>query len=213
MPVETTVPEFGFTTDLPLHTVAYLREGLLALLPPFRPGARLLDIGSGNGYWAGQFVKAGYDVVGIDPSAEGIAIARRSHPKARFEQTTVSDDLLQRIGGEPFDVITSIEVVEHLYDPRSWARGAFSALRPGGRLICTTPYHGYFKNMALSVFNKWDRHLGPLWDGGHIKFWSRDTLGQLLGEAGFTNVQFRGAGRFPLVWMSMIMSGDRPSNT
>ncbi len=67
--------------------------------------------------------------------------------------------------------------------------------------------------MALPLFNKWDRHLNPLWDGGHIKFWSRISLGQLLSEGGFTNIQFRGAGRLPYVWMSMIMSGDRPTRT
>jgi hypothetical protein len=37
-------------------------------------------------------------------------------------------------------------------------------------LIITTPYHGYLKNIALSVSVKFDHHVNPLWDGGHIKF-------------------------------------------
>ena len=89
-------------------------------------------------------------------------------------------------------------------------RGCLLATRPGGRFICTTPYHGYLKNLAISLTNKWDDHITPFWDGGHIKFWSRKTLGRLLTEAGFTNLQFRGAGRLPYLWMSMVMSGDRP---
>jgi hypothetical protein len=66
------------------------------------------------------------------------------------------------------------------------------------------------KNLALSLTNKWDTHADPLWDGGHIKLWSRATLKSLLEETGFKNVQFKGAGRLPYLWMTMIMSGDRP---
>jgi hypothetical protein len=66
------------------------------------------------------------------------------------------------------------------------------------------------KNLALSLANKWDTHANPLWDGVHIKLWSRSTLGSLLTETGFENLQFRGAGRLPGLWMTMVMSGDKP---
>ncbi|MFX7844634.1 methyltransferase domain-containing protein, partial [Acinetobacter baumannii] len=94
------------------------------------------------------------------------------------------------------------EVVEHLYDPRELARYAFAALRPGGVLLMSTPYHGYVKNLMLSVFNRWDRHLDPHWHGGHIKFWSRATLARLLREAGFSVEAFAGVGRVPYLWKS-----------
>jgi 2-polyprenyl-3-methyl-5-hydroxy-6-metoxy-1,4-benzoquinol methylase len=183
---------------------------VLDLLPKAQR-ARVLDIGCGNGYWIGQLLQLGLTGVGIDPSAEGMSIARKTYPAARFEQTTVSEDLLQRLNEAPFDVVVSMEVVEHVYDPRAWAHGAFRALRPGGRLICSTPYHGYLKNLVISLTDKWDEHLRPLWDGGHIKFWSRPTLTSLLEEAGFVNIQFRGTGRLPYLWKSMVLSGDRPS--
>jgi 2-polyprenyl-3-methyl-5-hydroxy-6-metoxy-1,4-benzoquinol methylase len=111
----------------------------------------------------------------------------------------------------PFDLVVSTEVIEHLYAPREYARGYFHALKPGGRFICTTPYHGYLKNLALALVNHWDAHANPLWDGGHIKLWSRKTLTALLTEKGFSNIQFRGAGRAPYLWMTMVMSGDRPA--
>jgi len=76
-------------------------------------------------------------------------------------------------------------------------------------LIISTPYHGYLKNLALAFTGKWDTHANPLWDGGHIKLWSRRTLGCLLTGAGFENLQFRGVGRLPGLWMTMVMSGDR----
>lgn len=120
------------------------------------------------------------------------------------------DQLLEKLGCAPFDLVISTEVVEHLYDPRAFARGCFKALRLGGRFILSTPYHGYLKNLALSLAGKWDFHANPLWDGGHIKLWSRRTLSRLLSEAGFSNLQFRGTGRLPWLWMSMVRAGDKP---
>jgi 2-polyprenyl-6-hydroxyphenyl methylase/3-demethylubiquinone-9 3-methyltransferase len=119
-------------------------------------------------------------------------------------------NVLSRLNETPFDFVVSTEVVEHLYDPRSWARGCFDALKPGGALICSTPYHGYLKNLALSIMGHWETHANPLWDGGHIKLWSRATLSALLIEAGFTNIEFKGVGRVPWLWMTMVIKATRP---
>ena len=150
--------------------------------------------------------------MGIDLSRPAIEIARKTYPRGRFEKLPADDKLLDNLGEAPFDIVVSTEVVEHLYSPRKYARGCFRALRPGGRFICTTPYHGYLKNLVLSLADKWDSHANPLWDGGHIKLWSRKTLMGLLTEAGFTNLRFHGAGRLPYLWMTMVISGDKPGN-
>lgn len=68
----------------------------------------------------------------------------------------------------------------------------------------STPYHGYLKNLALSLTDRWDTHLSPFPDDGRIKFWSRKTLSQLLCEEGFEFRRFVGAG-FPFFWKSMIL--------
>lgn len=183
---------------------------VLALAGEIKPGMRVLDVGCGNGYSCGEFLKKGCEVTGIDLSEQGIAVARRTYPQGRFEVLPADDRLLGNLQVAPFDLIISTEVVEHLYAPRPYVRGCFQALRPGGRFICTTPYHGYLKNLLLAVTGRWDAHANPLWDGGHIKLWSRTTLSALLTEAGFENLQFRGAGRAPRLWMTMIMSGDKP---
>jgi 2-polyprenyl-3-methyl-5-hydroxy-6-metoxy-1,4-benzoquinol methylase len=147
--------------------------------------------------------------VGIDLSETGISIARETYPAGRFEISEAGGDLLERLGESPFDITVSTEVIEHLYSPRDYAKGCLESLRPGGRFICTTPYHGYLKNLVLALLNRWDKHANPLWDGGHIKLWSRNSLETLMRETGFRNIQFRGIGRAPFLWMTMALSGDR----
>jgi 2-polyprenyl-6-hydroxyphenyl methylase/3-demethylubiquinone-9 3-methyltransferase len=184
--------------------------GVLAFAEPVRPNMRVLDVGCGNGYTCGQFLDRGAQVVGVDLSIEGIELARATYPMGRFELLGAEDDLLQRLGEAPFDLVVSTEVVEHLYAPRCWATACFEALKPGGCLICTTPYHGYLKNLLISLLGTWDTHANPMWDGGHIKLWSRRTLSALLAEAGFTDIRFRGAGRLPGLWMTMILAATKP---
>jgi hypothetical protein len=62
-------------------------------------------------------------------------------------------------------------------------------------LLVTTPYHGWLKNVAIAVLNKWHSHHSCLWDGGHIKFWSRASLSELLRQEGFEVIRFSGCGR------------------
>jgi 2-polyprenyl-3-methyl-5-hydroxy-6-metoxy-1,4-benzoquinol methylase len=208
--MESQYSEWGHTSSDPGCTWRYVLQPVLELCADYPPPARVLDVGCGNGYLAGQLLQRGYRAVGIDLSESGIATCRATYPQGRFEILSADDRMFQRLGERAFDIVVSTEVIEHLYDPVSYAHGCFSALRPGGRFICSTPYHGYLKNLALSVTGKWDNHFNPMWLGGHIKFWSPQTLGKLMREMGLVNIQFRGAGRAPFLWMSMIMSGDRP---
>lgn len=83
-------------------------------------------------------------------------------------------------------------------------RLAAKLLKPGGVVLVTTPYHGYLKNLALSLLDKWDQHLSPFWLHGHIKFWSRQTLTQLFEGEAFQFISFRGLGRLPWLWMTML---------
>ncbi len=96
-------------------------------------------------------------------------------------------------------------MIEHLYDPEGFINFCKKALNGKGEIIISTPYHGYLKNLSLSLLNKWDAHFGPMWHGGHIKFWSKATLGTILTKAGFTVIAFKGCGRFPYFWKSMII--------
>jgi 2-polyprenyl-3-methyl-5-hydroxy-6-metoxy-1,4-benzoquinol methylase len=202
--------DYGFADAAESHMHRLFMPHVMALAGVLTPGTRVLDVGCGNAAACGEFIRRGCKVVGIDLSEQGITWARSAHPCGRFEILAADELILDRLQESPFDLVISTEVVEHLYAPREWAKGCFRALKPGGRLICTTPYHGYLKNLLLSVLGKWDAHANPLWDGGHIKLWSPQSLALLLTEAGFANLKFRGAGRLPYLWMTMVMSAHKP---
>jgi 2-polyprenyl-3-methyl-5-hydroxy-6-metoxy-1,4-benzoquinol methylase len=193
----------------PAHTVDYLQRPLLEELGPLS-GKALLDIGCGNGAVSASLAERGAQVVGIDLSETGIALARQEHPELKWAAMSVYDDLRSSLGRE-FDLVVSLEVIEHLFDPRLFLQRAFEVLKPGGLLVLSTPYHGYLKNVVLALSGRLDAHFTVLWDGGHVKFFSWATLRTLLAEAGFVDIRFRGAGRSPFLWKSMMVSARRPA--
>jgi 2-polyprenyl-3-methyl-5-hydroxy-6-metoxy-1,4-benzoquinol methylase len=184
----------------------YLLPSLLSLLNP-KTNQCILDVGCGNGAVARALLARGFDVYGTDASVPGIEIARKHHPDRFFIQDLATDDLPSGLQHLKIDTIISTEVVEHLYDPRKYVLFCKKVLQTagGGTFILSTPYNGYLKNLAISLLDKWDLHLDPLWDGGHIKFWSRATLSALLIEQGFTVTDFKGSGRLPYLWKSMVI--------
>ncbi len=194
----------------PAHTAAYLQRPLLEELGPLS-GKTLLDIGCGNGALSASLAGRGAQVVGIDLSPSGITIAREKYPELEWSVMSAYDDLKSRLSRE-FDLVVCLEIIEHLFDPRLFLRRAFDVLRPGGSLVLSTPYHGYLKNVALALSGRLDAHFTVLGDGGHIKFFSRRTLQTLLEETGFADLRFRGAGRLPFLWKSMVVSARRPNS-
>lgn len=169
---------------------------------------RAFDLGSGNGITAEQLWKRNWRVTGVEPSDSGLSIARRRVPECRFEKGTGYDDLAKEYGQYP--LVICMEVLEHCYYVHSLAKTFYDLIEPGGVGILTTPYHGYWKNLALSVTNHWDDHLKPLIDGGHIKFFSRNTLSSLLVDAGFTDLTFKTIGRIPPFAMSHFVICRKP---
>jgi 2-polyprenyl-6-hydroxyphenyl methylase/3-demethylubiquinone-9 3-methyltransferase len=170
---------------------------------------RLFDLGCGNGSIGAAVGREGWDVTGVDVSSDGIAYANRVHPELRLETGSAYEDLAGKYG--TFPVVVSLEVVEHLYDPRTYARTLFDLLEPGGTAIVSTPYHGYWKNLVIALTGKMDHHFHALWDHGHIKFWSIPTLTELLREAGFETPRFERVGRISPLAKSMIAIARKPS--
>ena len=184
---------------------AYLVPDVLKIVA-YLKAQRILDLGAGNGALCGLLKREGYAVAGCEYDKHGVEIARAAHPDVAFYNFGVQDDPAGLLEAEAkFDVVVSTEVIEHLFSPHHLPIYAARVLTDNGYLVVSTPYHGFWKNLALSLSNKWDAHHDPLWHGGHIKFWSRRTLTRLLEQNGFEVLEFRGLGRLPYLWKSMIL--------
>jgi 2-polyprenyl-3-methyl-5-hydroxy-6-metoxy-1,4-benzoquinol methylase len=193
------------------HSHGYLLPVVIILLEGLqlsKEQRRIFELGCGNGSVAHYLTKNGWEVTGIDPSTEGISLANQHYPRLRLLQSSASDDLSGKFGR--FPVVVSLEVVEHVYAPREYARALFNLCDKGGTVIVSTPFHGYFKNLAMALLGKMDNHFTALWDNGHIKFWSMKTLSALLEETGFNDIRFRRTGRIPAFAKSMIAIAKRP---
>jgi len=196
--------DYGYTNNQPSHTFFYLHDGLFSMLNKDKNRC-ILDLGCGNGHLVSYLVKQGYDAYGTDASENGIAIAKKDYPDRFFVQDLSTDQLPVGLQKLKFDTIISTEVIEHLYNPDSFIEFCKNALQRNGELIISTPYHGYWKNLLLAILGKWDTHHDPNWHGGHIKFWSKDSLSKLLINKGFAITEFKGCGRAPYFWKSMII--------
>lgn len=195
---------YRYSSAEPAHTSGYLWSPVVDFLRAHGV-AKVLDLGCGNGAFSAHLAELGFDVVGCDASTDGIRLARAACDRVRYHQISVYDDPAA-IGQTEFDAVVALEVIEHLVAPRALLRFARALLRPSGHLVITTPYHGYLKNLAISLVGRWDQHWSPTWDGGHVKFWSPQTLAQILVEERYVPDRFEGAGRFPFFWKSMMVT-------
>lgn len=201
--------EYFYSNSDNQHHHAYITTPLLDFLQQYSPAKnckpRVLDLGCGNGSLSQAIARQGYDVTGIEPSTSGIQLAQTQYPMCKFIEASIYNLPYANLENQ-FDVVVSAEVIEHLLYPRELVRAAKRCLKSGGQLILTTPYHGYWKNLALALTGKMDEHFTVLWDGGHIKFFSPKTLGQLMEQEGLSQIQFKFTGRYPYLWKSMICS-------
>jgi 2-polyprenyl-3-methyl-5-hydroxy-6-metoxy-1,4-benzoquinol methylase len=197
--------DYGYTHTHPTWDHSIILPPIVQALRHMPPNGALLDIGCGNGALLAEIRTLGsWNLCGIEMSESAVSLARGQGFDVRLGDATVDPATL--FEPHTFDLIISAEVIEHVYDPRALLGQARTLLRPQGRLVLTTPYHGYLKNLFIAMLGKSDSHFNPLWDCGHIKFWSRATLSAALAEATFHKIEFYGAGRFPYLWKSMVLT-------
>ncbi|MGE0154419.1 MAG: bifunctional 2-polyprenyl-6-hydroxyphenol methylase/3-demethylubiquinol 3-O-methyltransferase UbiG [Reyranellaceae bacterium] len=134
----------------PLHVlnpvrIAFIRDAILQHLGRpdggLRPleGVRLLDIGCGGGLLCEPLTRLGARVVGIDASERNIEVAKLHASQVGLDidyRCTTAEALVGE--GERFDVVLSMEVVEHVADPDLFLKSVGELARPGGLAIAAT---------------------------------------------------------------------------
>lgn len=136
--------------------------------------AQILDAGCGGGYVVHELYSKGYkNIWGFDASESGIEISQNSFPeiKDRFMTHDAYEKKLPKHFPESnYDLVIlviSVEVIEHLYSLKRYLENINRWLKPGGYLLITTPYHGYFKNLAIALINGFDFHQDSLFEGAY----------------------------------------------
>jgi SAM-dependent methyltransferase len=177
----------------------YRRQVVFELLELGDEGARVLDVGSGQGDFAVELLRRhpNAKLLGLEVSEAGIAIAREKAPAAEFVQrdlTRAGDPEPQQRGWASHAICS--EVLEHVDEPARLLANAAAYMAPGCRLVVTVP------GGRMSAF---DRHIG------HRRHFAPDDLATLLREAGFEVESSDGAGFpfFNLYRSVVIMRGER----
>ena len=145
-----------------IHTRAYEQAALYAA------EKKVLDLGCNTGYGSRILKAAGADVTGVDVSPEAIAIARKKYGPAGIEFLCTDGGRLP-FAERSFDLVTSFQVIEHLVDQTQFLEEIQRVIKPGGRVILTTP------NGPLRL------HPGTRpWNPFHVREFSADELHRLL---------------------------------
>jgi 2-polyprenyl-6-hydroxyphenyl methylase/3-demethylubiquinone-9 3-methyltransferase len=163
-------------------------------------GKRAADVGCGAGLLAEPLARLGAEVAGVDPAPENVAAAR-----IHAEGQGLAIDY--RVGSvealtAPYDLITSLEVIEHVNEPRLFVQGLADALAPDGLLILSTPNRTAWSRLLMIVVGE---GTGRIPRGTHDweKFLSPDELCALLRDAGLEIVDRTGIGWNPMSGFSL----------
>ena len=105
---------------------------------PYCRGATVLDAGCGVGYGTAHLAQVAQRVVGVDVSDEAISYARE-HYAAPNVEFLVADVIGLPFDPHTFDTACSFEIVEHVADPERFVAELARVLKPGGRLVLSTP--------------------------------------------------------------------------
>lgn len=161
------------------------------------PTGKLLDVGCGAGRFLHRMQKRGWQVEGVefDPQAANKVTQRYGIA------VHVGDLPACHLPAESFDAVTLNQVMEHLYDPRATLNECLRILKPGGRLILTTPN---VDSMGAVEFGRYWRGWEP---PRHLHLFSVAALQRLVQQSGFEVTDARSyswdaAGVYRVSWMN-----------
>ena len=155
----------------------YLRYMTLRNTPP----GKLLDVGCGGGRFMNRMARMGWEVEGIDFDEKTTEKITR-----RYGMKTYTGDLVScGFPDASYDAITMSHTIEHLFDPDKTLKECMRILKPGGRLVITTPN---VEGIAATLFGRFWRGWEP---PRHLHLFSVMTLRNFLLKGGFEISEIR----------------------
>jgi 2-polyprenyl-3-methyl-5-hydroxy-6-metoxy-1,4-benzoquinol methylase len=152
------------------------------LLARVEPGGRVLDVGCSAGYLSRRLVERGSTVVGIELDEQAASQARR------WCETVLTGDVeTMELPFEPgsFDVVMCADLIEHLRDPLAFLGRVRPLLRPGGRIVLTTPNVANWTIRLALLFGSFRYTERGILDRTHTHLFTRKTLIECLEQAGY----------------------------
>ncbi|UUL81885.1 bifunctional 2-polyprenyl-6-hydroxyphenol methylase/3-demethylubiquinol 3-O-methyltransferase UbiG [Sphingomonas qomolangmaensis] len=153
-------------------------------------GRSALDVGCGAGLLAEPLARLGAKVTGVDAAPENVGAAAAHAQAAGLDVRYLAGEL-DLLAGERFDLVCSMEVIEHVADPAGFVRGLADALAEDGLLVLSTPNRTALSRVAMVSVAE---GFGMIPRGTHDwdKFLTPEELTALLGLAGLRVTDIRG---------------------
>jgi len=191
----------------PLHQINPLRLGWIEALAPLQ-GKRVLDIGCGGGILADSMARRGAQVLGIDLATKALKVAQLHALEAGtqgvdYREISAEALALEDPGG--FDVVTCMEMLEHVPDPSSVVRACATLVKPGGRVFFSTINRNAKSFLFAVVGAEYVLSLLPRGTHEYAKFIKPSELAAYCRSTGLGLSQTRGMEYNPLTrhyWLS-----------
>ncbi len=153
-------------------------------------GKRALDMGCGAGLLCEPLARLGASMTGVDAAPENIVAAQAHAASVGLEIDYRAGDTAT-VAGAAFDLVTSLEVIEHVGDPAAFVTGLAGVLAEGGLMILSTPNRTPLSRVAMITVGE---GLGQIPRGTHDwdKFIAPDELAALLRDAGLQVIDTMG---------------------
>jgi 2-polyprenyl-6-hydroxyphenyl methylase/3-demethylubiquinone-9 3-methyltransferase len=176
--------------------LAYIRDAIdlhfhcdSSLLKPLA-GKRALDVGCGAGLLCEPLARLGASVTGLDAAPENIAAAR-AHAEPQGLNIDYRHEAIEHFAGRGFDLVTSLEVIEHVDDPQGFVDGLAGTMADDGLMIISTPNRTALSNLMLVELAELTGRI-PRGTHHHEQFITPDEMEKMLSEAGLEVINTSG---------------------
>jgi 2-polyprenyl-3-methyl-5-hydroxy-6-metoxy-1,4-benzoquinol methylase len=149
----------------------------------YRKTGRLLDVGCGVGYFLTEAKKRGWEVYGTEYTEDAICICEQRGINTKKGKLNAA-----WYEKESFDIVTSFEVIEHIYNPREEVKNINQVLRKGGLFYFTTPNFNAIERFILK------EQYNVIQYPEHLSYYTKKTIHYLLTKNGFQRKRLQTTG-------------------